>query len=276
MLTVLRMSRVLERIDAGVSPQQYRMLKLIGGGGERSARLAEKLAVAKPTLTSTADSLVAAGLAVRQAEPGDRRVVRLCLTPAGQAAIERADAAYAAWFGSLLDHTGAPRPDPGRPRDARRGDDRAAPGPASRRCRDGAAMRPGIRKRQRRPAGQRAKPAAARTSARPRTGLATLGSGYGEGWLRRLAAYCWRHKTLTLVAFGASLLATLVTTAIPLIQRDIIDNAILAHNQAVWPGATLLIVAALVSFGASTCAGTAAASCPSTCSTTCGPSCSAR
>lgn len=105
-LTVLRMARVLERIDAGVSPHQYRMLKLIGGGGERSARLAEKLAVAKPTLTSTADSLVAAGLAIRQAEPGDRRVVRLCITPTGQSAIERADEAYASWFGALLDHTG--------------------------------------------------------------------------------------------------------------------------------------------------------------------------
>lgn len=105
-LTVLRISRVMERIDAGVSPQQYRMLKLIGGGGERSARLAEKLAVAKPTLTSTADSLVAAGLAVRQTEPGDRRVVRLCLTPKGQAATERADATYGAWFSSLVDDTG--------------------------------------------------------------------------------------------------------------------------------------------------------------------------
>lgn len=106
LLTVLRVSRVMERVQSGVSPQQYRMLKLIGAGGERSARLAEKLAVARPTLTSTADSLVAAGLAVRQAEPGDRRVVRLCLTPAGQAAVERADEAYAGWFGSLLDHTG--------------------------------------------------------------------------------------------------------------------------------------------------------------------------
>ena len=106
LLTVLRVSRVMERVDAGVSPQQYRILKLIGAGGERSARLAEKLAVAKPTLTSTADSLVAAGLATRQAEPGDRRVVRLFLTDAGRTAIERADEAYAAWFGSLLDHTG--------------------------------------------------------------------------------------------------------------------------------------------------------------------------
>ncbi|HTZ90954.1 MAG TPA: MarR family transcriptional regulator [Streptosporangiaceae bacterium] len=106
LLSVLRMSRVMERVDSGVSPQQYRILKLIGAGGERSAKLAEKLAVAKPTLTSTADSLVAAGLATRQAEPGDRRVVRLFLTDAGRAAVERADKAYAAWFGSLLDQTG--------------------------------------------------------------------------------------------------------------------------------------------------------------------------
>jgi DNA-binding MarR family transcriptional regulator len=105
-LAVLRITRVLERIDAGISPQQYRILKLIGLGGERSARLAEKLAVARPTLTATGDSLVAAGLVCREAEAGDRRVVRLHLTEAGQAAIERADAAYAAWFGSLLDHTG--------------------------------------------------------------------------------------------------------------------------------------------------------------------------
>ncbi len=78
----------------------------------------------------------------------------------------------------------------------------------------------------------------------------TLGSGYGEGWLRRLTANCWKHKRLSLVAFGASLVATLVTTVIPLIQRDIIDDAILKHLQPIWPGATLLIIAAVISFGA--------------------------
>jgi ATP-binding cassette subfamily B protein len=82
----------------------------------------------------------------------------------------------------------------------------------------------------------------------PGNDKATLGSGYGEGWLRRLVAYCWKHKGLSIVAFGASLVATLVTTAIPLIQADIIDNAILKHNQPVWAGATLLIVAAVLSF----------------------------
>ena len=107
-LTVMRLFRALERIDTGLTAQQYRILKLAGAGGERSARLAERLAVAKPTLTATADGLVTAGYAQREAEPGDRRVVRLCLTPAGLAALERADAAYADWLGPLLGATGDP------------------------------------------------------------------------------------------------------------------------------------------------------------------------
>ncbi len=105
-LTLMRLFRALERVDTGLTPQQYRILKLVGTGGERSVRLAERLAVAKPTLTSTADGLVAAGYAQREAEAGDRRVVRLCLTAAGRAALERADAAYAGWLGPLLGATG--------------------------------------------------------------------------------------------------------------------------------------------------------------------------
>ncbi len=107
-LTLLRLVRALERVEAGVTPQQYRILKLIEAGGERSARLAERMAVAKPTLTAIADGLVAAGLAKREAEPGDRRVVRLCLTQAGTAAVARADAAYAGWLQGLLADTGDP------------------------------------------------------------------------------------------------------------------------------------------------------------------------
>jgi DNA-binding MarR family transcriptional regulator len=106
-LAIMRVARALERVDAGLSPQQYRILKLAGAGGERSARLAEGLAVAKPTLTAIADSLVAAGLARREAEPGDRRVVRLHLTEAGTAAVERADAAYGQWLDRVLERTGA-------------------------------------------------------------------------------------------------------------------------------------------------------------------------
>jgi DNA-binding MarR family transcriptional regulator len=105
-MAIFRLFRALECVDTGLTPSQYRMMKLAGAGGERSTRLAQRLAVAKPTLTATADGLVAAGYASRAAEPGDRRVVRLSLTPAGRAALDRADAVYSAWLGPLLDATG--------------------------------------------------------------------------------------------------------------------------------------------------------------------------
>jgi DNA-binding MarR family transcriptional regulator len=107
-MILLRLIRALERVDTDLTPQQYRILKLAGAGGERSAKLAERLAVAKPTLTATADGLVAAGYARRETEPGDRRVVRLCLTAAGVEAVNRADAAYTRWLDLLLAETGEP------------------------------------------------------------------------------------------------------------------------------------------------------------------------
>jgi DNA-binding MarR family transcriptional regulator len=107
-MILLRLFRALERVDTDLTPQQYRILKLAGAGGERSAKLAERLAVAKPTLTATADGLVAAGYARRETEPGDRRVVRLCLTESGHAAVERADAAYGQWLDQLLTQATAP------------------------------------------------------------------------------------------------------------------------------------------------------------------------
>ena len=77
------------------------------------------------------------------------------------------------------------------------------------------------------------------------------GSGFGRGWLRRLARYCWRYPRAVVLALGGSLLATVVTAVIPLIQRDIVDNAIFAHHQPIWIGAGLLIVAraARIAFG---------------------------
>ncbi len=107
-LTLIRLFRSMERVNAGLTPQQYRVLKLIGAGGERSAKLAERLAVAKPTLTSTADGLVAAGLLQRETETQDRRVVRLHLTEAGHDAVRLADGEYAGWLGTLLAETDDP------------------------------------------------------------------------------------------------------------------------------------------------------------------------
>src|SRR5690242_19058717 len=71
----------------------------------------------------------------------------------------------------------------------------------------------------------------------------------GHGWLRRLAGYCWRYRRTVLIAMSGALAATVATAAIPLVQRQIIDNVIVTHRASIWPLAGLLIVAAAVNFG---------------------------
>lgn len=106
--TLARLSRLLESVDAGLTLPQYRVLAALTYGGVRSAHLAARLAVRKPTLTAIADALVAAGYATRESEPGDRRVVRLQVTPAGEAALAAADERYVARLAPLIDEIGYP------------------------------------------------------------------------------------------------------------------------------------------------------------------------
>lgn len=98
-----RLNRVLESATSGLTVPQYRMLNVLSEGGERSARLAERLAIRKPTVTALADGLIAAGYAERESEPGDRRIVRLLITEAGRRALDDADSAYLAKLRPLLD-----------------------------------------------------------------------------------------------------------------------------------------------------------------------------
>src|SRR5579875_1065603 len=66
-------------------------------------------------------------------------------------------------------------------------------------------------------------------------------------WLRRLAGCCWRYPRQVVLALAGSLAATLAAVAIPLIQRDVVDNAILSHRQSAAAGAAALAAAAAVS-----------------------------
>ncbi len=52
-----------------------------------------------------------------------------------------------------------------------------------------------------------------------------------------------------LISLGGALVATVATAAIPLVQRNIIDNVIVTHRESIWPLAGLLLIAAAVNFG---------------------------
>src|SRR5260370_38135576 len=80
-----------------------------------------------------------------------------------------------------------------------------------------------------------------------------VGAGDGEGWVRRLAGYCWRYRRNTLIAVGASLLTALVAALIPLVQRRIIDKVIVTPTASIWPLAIALVAAALLTFAGTPC-----------------------
>jgi DNA-binding MarR family transcriptional regulator len=99
---VARLARVLECSLGGLTAAHYRVLAAVDGGGERATHLATGLALAKPTVTAAVDGLVERGLLCREPVVGDRRSLRISLTPAGREALAEADAATTARLRAVL------------------------------------------------------------------------------------------------------------------------------------------------------------------------------
>ena len=83
---------------------QYRVLVHLAEGNVSASALAEWLSVSRPAITTLVDGLVSRGLVSRSSVAGDRRRVDHALTPAGEQALEQADAAVEAALDALADH----------------------------------------------------------------------------------------------------------------------------------------------------------------------------
>jgi DNA-binding MarR family transcriptional regulator len=90
-----RLSRVLERSAVELSLADYRLLVAVEAGEGRASRLAAKLALGKPAVSATVDSLCRRGLLTRSTVVGDNRAVALAVTPEGLALLEKAEAEMA-------------------------------------------------------------------------------------------------------------------------------------------------------------------------------------
>lgn len=101
-----RLARIVDRAlaDADLTMPQYRVLVHLAEGHVSASALADWLSVSRPAITTLVDGLVARGLVNRAAVAGDRRRVDHALTPAGQAALEQADAAVETALDRLADH----------------------------------------------------------------------------------------------------------------------------------------------------------------------------
>jgi DNA-binding MarR family transcriptional regulator len=81
-----RVSRILERSLPELSPADFRVLSAVAEGEARASRLAHRLTLGKPAISSTVDSLVRRGLLAKRAHDADQRATDLMLTPTGEAA----------------------------------------------------------------------------------------------------------------------------------------------------------------------------------------------
>ncbi|MEX5633480.1 MarR family winged helix-turn-helix transcriptional regulator [Parafrankia sp. FMc2] len=102
---VVRLSRLFERSLDGLSLAQYRVLAQIAAGDERASRIARRLALGKPAVSATVESLRQRGLLVRGGLDEDRRVTPLSLTPQGRSVLDAAERVMAEALGEVLAHT---------------------------------------------------------------------------------------------------------------------------------------------------------------------------
>jgi DNA-binding MarR family transcriptional regulator len=96
------LGRTLERACADLSLAQYRVLAMVASGDARASKLAERLAVAKPTVTAVVDGLVDRGYLLREAVPGDRRSASIVVTAAGRDRLATAERAMSERLEHLL------------------------------------------------------------------------------------------------------------------------------------------------------------------------------
>jgi DNA-binding MarR family transcriptional regulator len=82
-----RMARQLERSSGDLNLAHYRVLAAVADGDERASRVADRLALGKPTVSAAVESLTKRGLLSREDAADDRRAATLTLTPAGAAAL---------------------------------------------------------------------------------------------------------------------------------------------------------------------------------------------
>jgi DNA-binding MarR family transcriptional regulator len=100
-----RAARVLERASNELSMPHYRVLSAIAAGEERASRVAERLELGRPAISSAVDALCRGGLLVRAEVQRDQRAVDLHLTPEGFALLERVEAKMVRVIDELCDAT---------------------------------------------------------------------------------------------------------------------------------------------------------------------------
>jgi DNA-binding MarR family transcriptional regulator len=100
-----RVSRVVERASDELSFADYRVLAQLSSGEERASRLAQRLALGKPAISASVESLSKRGLIVRSSVEGDNRATALSLSEEGAELFARMEGRMARQLELLVERT---------------------------------------------------------------------------------------------------------------------------------------------------------------------------
>jgi DNA-binding MarR family transcriptional regulator len=103
-----RASRVVERASDDLSFADYRVMSAIDAGEGRASRLADRLALGKPAVSASVESLSKRGLVLRSKVEGDNRAIALSLSEDGRELYERMQARMARQLELLAQRTPEP------------------------------------------------------------------------------------------------------------------------------------------------------------------------
>jgi DNA-binding MarR family transcriptional regulator len=110
-LSATRLARRLrQESGAGLSPSQLSALAVISNHGPLTlGALAEHERVAPPSITKVVTKLECDGLVTRTPDPGDRRVCRVAISPAGETLLEEIRRRKTAWLAARISQLDADR-----------------------------------------------------------------------------------------------------------------------------------------------------------------------
>jgi DNA-binding MarR family transcriptional regulator len=104
-----RASRLVERASLDLSFADFRVMSAIDAGEERATRLADRLALGKPTVSASVESLSKRGLITKSKVEGDNRATALALSDEGRDLYERMMARMSRQLELLAERTPAPQ-----------------------------------------------------------------------------------------------------------------------------------------------------------------------
>jgi DNA-binding MarR family transcriptional regulator len=106
--SLVRAARILERISCPLNLAHYRVLSAVAAGDERASRVAERLAMGKPAVSSAVGYLCERGWLERAGVDEDLRATALTVTASGHQVLGSAEAAMASWVLQLCAMTADP------------------------------------------------------------------------------------------------------------------------------------------------------------------------